>query len=139
MREFSRTDRVAEQLKQELALLVQGEVKDPRLGMVTISGAKVSRDLSYADIYFTLLGENDPERVRENRRILKHAAGFLRSRVAQRMKLRHVPELRFHYDESVARGNELSQLIDRAVQRDQALQEPDQQEDAAHGDSSEQP
>lgn len=119
MREFSRTDRVAEQLKQELALLVQREVKDPRLGMITISDAKVSRDLGYADIYFTLLGENDPERVRENRNILKHASGFLRTQVARRMKLRHVPELRFHYDESVTRGNELSQLIDRAVESDQ--------------------
>lgn len=123
MKEFSRTDRVAEQLKQELALLVQREVKDPRLGMVTISDARVSRDLGYADVYFTLLGENDPERVRENQKILKHAGGFLRTQVARRMKLRHVPELRFHYDHSVARGNELSQLIDRAVESDRQSQD----------------
>ncbi|ANF56070.1 30S ribosome-binding factor RbfA [Halotalea alkalilenta] len=118
MREFTRTDRVAEQLKQELALLVQREVKDPRLGMVTISDAKVSRDLGYADVYFTLLGENDVVRVRENLEILKRASGFLRSQVARRMKLRHVPELRFHYDESVARGDQLSRLIERAVDSD---------------------
>ncbi|WP_027349600.1 30S ribosome-binding factor RbfA [Halotalea alkalilenta] len=118
MREFTRTDRVAEQLKQELALLVQREVKDPRLGMVTISDAKVSRDLGYADVYFTLLGENDAARVRENLEILKRASGFLRSQVARRMKLRHVPELRFHYDESVARGDQLSRLIERAVDSD---------------------
>ncbi|MGJ8514719.1 30S ribosome-binding factor RbfA [Carnimonas bestiolae] len=138
MREFSRTDRVAEQLKQELALLVQREVKDPRLGMVTISDAKVSRDLGYADVYFTLLGENDPERVRENQKILKHAAGFLRTQVARRMKLRHMPELRFHYDESVARGNELSQLIERAVKSDQSRQGEDDQGDSHQSDSSEQ-
>jgi len=125
MREFSRTDRVAEQLKQELAVLVQRDVKDPRLGMITINDAKVSRDLGYADIYFTLLGENDPERVKENSKILKHASGFLRTQVARRMKLRHVPELRFHYDESVARGNKLSQLIDRAVESDQQHHEAD--------------
>ncbi|MGJ8526761.1 Ribosome-binding factor A [Halomonadaceae bacterium LMG 33818] len=135
MREFSRTDRVAEQLKQELAVLVQRDVKDPRLGMITINDAKVSRDLGYADIYFTLLGENDPERVKENSRILKHASGFLRTQVARRMKLRHVPELRFHYDESVARGNKLSQLIDRAVESDQQHHEADGSTDASDSGS----
>lgn len=115
MREFKRTDRVADQLQQELALLIQREIKDPRLGMITVSSAKVSRDLGYADIYVTLLGENDPERVKENLGVLKRAAGFLRSQIARRIKLRHVPELRFHYDESVVRGHKLSALIDEAV------------------------
>lgn len=118
MREFKRTDRVADQLQQELAVLIQREVKDPRLGMVTLSGVRVSRDLGYADVYFTLLGEQDPERVRENLLVLKHAGGFLRTRVARRVQLRHVPELRFHYDESIVRGQQLSSLIDEAVESD---------------------
>ncbi|GAA3893497.1 30S ribosome-binding factor RbfA [Halomonas cibimaris] len=118
MREFKRTDRVADQLQKELAVLIQREVKDPRLGMITLSGVTVSRDLGYADVYFTLLGEQDPERVKENRQVLKRAAGFLRSQVARRIKLRHVPELRFHYDESTVRGQALSSLIDQAVQSD---------------------
>ncbi|WP_048308270.1 30S ribosome-binding factor RbfA [Halomonas sp. PR-M31] len=120
MREFKRTDRVADQLQQELAVLIQREVKDPRLGMVTVSGVDVSRDLGYAEVYITLLGDNDPARVKENLAVLKHAAGFLRSQIARRIKLRHVPELRFHYDESVLRGQELSSLIDQAVEADRA-------------------
>ena len=126
MREFKRTDRVADQLQKELAVLIQREVKDPRLGMVTVSGATVSRDLGYADIYVTLLGEQDPERIKENLQVLKRAAGLLRSQIAQRIKLRHVPELRFHFDESVVRGQHLSSLIDEAVSSDRARQAEDE-------------
>ena len=126
MREFKRTDRVADQLQKELAVLIQREGKDPRLGMVTVSGATVSRDLGYADIYVTLLGEQDPERIKENLQVLKRAAGFLRSQIAQRIKLRHVPELRFHFDESVVRGQHLSSLIDEAVSSDRARQAEDE-------------
>ncbi|KXS37182.1 MAG: ribosome-binding factor A [Halomonadaceae bacterium T82-2] len=118
MREFQRTDRVADQLQQELAVLIQREVKDPRLGMVTVSGVTVSRDLGYADVYITLLGDDDPARIKENLAVLKRAGGFLRSQIARRVKLRHVPELRFHYDESVARGHKLSSLINEAVESD---------------------
>ncbi|MGO2131586.1 MAG: 30S ribosome-binding factor RbfA [Halomonas sp.] len=118
MREFKRTDRVADQLQKELAVLIQREIKDPRLGMVTVSGVEVSRDLGYADVHVTLLGDTDAERVKENLGVLKRAAGFLRSKVAQRVKLRHVPELRFHFDESVVRGQRLSSLIDEAVAED---------------------
>ncbi|MGM0824655.1 MAG: 30S ribosome-binding factor RbfA [Pseudomonadota bacterium] len=125
MREFKRTDRVADQLQKELAVLIQREVKDPRLGMVTVSGATVSRDLGYADIYVTLLGEQDPERIKENLQVLKRAAGFLRSQIAKRIKLRHVPELRFHFDESVVRGQQLSSLIEEAVSTDRARQSQD--------------
>ncbi|MDY7116289.1 30S ribosome-binding factor RbfA [Halomonas sp. SSL-5] len=120
MREFKRTDRVADQLQKELAVLIQREVKDPRLGMVTVSGVEVSRDLGYADVHVTLLGEDTPERIKENLKVLKQAAGFLRGQVARRIKLRHVPELRFHYDESVVRGQRLSSLIEEAVESDRA-------------------
>ncbi|MAR71940.1 MULTISPECIES: 30S ribosome-binding factor RbfA [Halomonas] len=122
MREFKRTDRVADQLQKELAVLIQREVKDPRLGMVTVSGVEVSRDLGYADVHITLLGEQDPERIKENLKVLKRAGGFLRSQVARRIKLRHVPELRFHYDESVVRGQHLSSLIEEAVASDRSRQ-----------------
>lgn len=128
MREFKRTDRVADQLQQELAVLIQREVKDPRLGMVTVSGVNVSRDLGYADVYVTLLGDNDAERIKENLAVLKRAAGFLRSQIARRVKLRHVPELRFHYDESVVRGHKLSSLIDEAVESDRARGEGDDED-----------
>ncbi|MYL24864.1 30S ribosome-binding factor RbfA [Vreelandella massiliensis] len=129
MREFKRTDRVADQLQKELAVLIQREVKDPRLGMVTVSGVDVSRDLGYADVYITLLGEQAPERIKENLQVLKRAAGFLRSQIAKRVKLRHVPELRFHYDESVVRGQQLSSLIDEAVASDRDRQGDDDEVD----------
>lgn len=132
MREFKRTDRVADQLQKELAVLIQREVKDPRLGMITVSGATVSRDLGYADIYVTLLGEQAPERIKENLQVLKRASGFLRSQIARRIKLRHVPELRFHYDESVVRGQQLSSLIDEAVSSDRARQ-GSEEDDAEQG------
>ncbi|MDW5378697.1 30S ribosome-binding factor RbfA [Halomonas sp. HP20-15] len=125
MREFKRTDRVADQLQQELAVLIQREIKDPRLGMVTVSGVTVSRDLGYADVYVTLLGDDDAERIKENLAVLKRAGGFLRSQIARRIKLRHVPELRFHFDESVVRGHRLSSLIDEAVETDRARHSDD--------------
>ncbi len=122
MREFKRTDRVGDQLQKELAVLIQREVKDPRLGMVTVSGVTVSRDFGYADVYVTLLGEDSHERVKENLKVLRQAGGFLRSQIARRIKLRHVPELRFHYDESVVRGQRLSSLIEQAVSSDRERQ-----------------
>ncbi|MBB3191803.1 30S ribosome-binding factor RbfA [Halomonas cerina] len=133
MREFKRTDRVADQLQKELAVLIQREVKDPRLGMVTVSGVEVSRDLGYADVYVTLLGEQDAERIKENLAVLKRAAGFLRSQIARRIKLRHVPELRFHYDESVVRGQRLSSLIDEAVESDRSRHDEDAPDDGERG------
>lgn len=135
MREFKRTDRVADQLQKELAVLIQREIKDPRLGMVTVSGVTVSRDLGYADVYVTLLGEQTPERVKENLQVLKRAGGFLRSQIARRVKLRHVPELRFHFDESVVRGQELSTLIEDAVASDRERNAAD--ESASDGDDDE--
>ncbi|MBE0505227.1 MAG: 30S ribosome-binding factor RbfA [Marinospirillum sp.] len=120
MKEFSRLDRIADQMQRELAVMIQREIKDPRLdAMITVSGVKVSKDLGYADVYVTVLGKEDkPEVIKENMAILKQAAGFLRGRIGQSIKLRVVPQLRFHFDESVQRGQQLSSLIERAVAED---------------------
>lgn len=120
MKEFSRLDRIADQMQRELAVMIQREIKDPRLdAMITVSGVKVSKDLGYADVYVTVLGKEDkPEVIKENMAILKQAAGFLRGRIGQSIKLRVVPQLRFHFDESVQRGQQLSSLIERAVTED---------------------
>lgn len=120
MKEFSRLDRIADQMQRELAVMIQREVKDPRLdAMITVSGVKVSKDLGYADVYVTVLGKEDnSEIIAENMAILKQAAGFLRGRIGQSIKLRVIPQLRFHYDESVQRGQYLSSLIERAVNED---------------------
>ena len=117
-KEYSRTQRVADQMQRELAQLVHREVRDPRIGMVTLTAVEVSRDLAQAKVYLTLMGEATEEDISQNLSALKDAAGFLRVQLGRSMKLRSVPQLHFHYDESVRRGVHLSSLIDRAVQED---------------------
>ena len=116
MREFSRRDRLGAQIQRELAVLVRDELKDPRLGMVTIQEVRVDRDISHAKVFFTLLG-GALEPV-EARRQLTKAAGFLRHLLGQRLAVRTVPELHFLYDESVERGSRLTALIEDAVKSD---------------------
>lgn len=112
-RDFSRTLRVADQIQRDLADLIRLEVKDPRVGMVTLTGVEVTSDYAHAKVYFTLLG--DADRVSEATAGLSRAAGFLRHELGHRIKLRVVPELHFIHDESVERGARLSQLIDEAI------------------------
>ena len=113
-KDYSRTDRVAEQIQRELADLIRLEVKDPRVHMVTLTGVEVARDYSHAKVFFTTL-DNSHKAVQEG---LERASGFLRSQVAHRMKLRITPQLHFVFDGSVERGAHLSQLIDQAVASD---------------------
>jgi ribosome-binding factor A len=121
--EYSRTQRVADQIQRELAGLIQREVKDPRVGMATVSAVEVSRDLSHAKVFVTILnGGEDKEEIRESIKALNNASGFLRSQLGQRMKLRIVPTLRFHFDDSLSRGNYLSNLIDQARASDPELE-----------------
>lgn len=118
-KEFSRTQCIGDQMQRELALLIQREIKDPRLGLVTITAVDVSRDLSHAKIFITIMGQDDDqEAVKGNLRILNDAAGFLRMQLGKSMKLRTVPQLHFNYDASIRRGVELSSLIERAVAED---------------------
>ncbi|MCW3150667.1 30S ribosome-binding factor RbfA [Stutzerimonas stutzeri] len=118
-KEFSRTQRIGDQMQRELAQLIQREIKDPRLGLVTITGVDVSRDLSHAKIFITVMGkDDDAQAVTHSLRILNDAAGFLRMQLGKVMKLRTVPQLHFNYDASVRRGVELASLIERAVAED---------------------
>ncbi len=117
-KDYSRTRRVGEQVQREMAQLVQQEIKDPRLGLVTISAVKLSKDMSHANIFFTVLdsdesGENTS--IEETLKILDGAAGFLRHELAKRMQLRIVPQIHFKYDESISYGNDLSALINKAM------------------------
>lgn len=115
-RDFSRTDRVAEQIKRDLAELIRLEVKDPRVRMVTLTAVEVTSDYAHAKIYYTVL-EGESKAVQQG---LERASGFLRSQIAHAMKLRVTPQLHFIYDASVERGTHLSQLIDQAVASDRA-------------------
>lgn len=121
-REFSRTRRVEEQIQRELAELIRSSVKDPRLGMVTVSGVEVSRDLGHAKVYVTVLG--DEEKRDQSMQVLKRAAGYLRRELGRSMFMRSVPELHFHYDQSIEQGMQLDKLIDAAVAEDTAKHEP---------------
>lgn len=116
-REFSRGRRVGEQMQRELALLIQQEVKDPRLGMVTVAGVEVTRDMAHAKVFVTVLTD-DAKQLAQSIEVLRHAAGFLRRELARRMLMRSVPELHFVHDESVERGTRLSALIDQAIAAD---------------------
>jgi ribosome-binding factor A len=115
-RDFPRTRRVGEQMQRELSALIRQEVKDPRVGMVTVSAVEVTRDLAHAKVFITVLG--DAETRDASLAALNKAAGFLRHELGQRMLTRTVPQLRFVYDESIERGSRLSALIDRAVKSD---------------------
>lgn len=104
-----RPQKLGDQIQREVSELLARELRDPRVGMVTITAVDVSPDLSHAKVFFTTL---DKEKLAETLDGLKRAAGFLRSQLARRLKLYTTPELRFVYDESVERGDRLSRLID---------------------------
>jgi ribosome-binding factor A len=115
-REFSRHQRLATEVMRTLSELLQFETKDPRLKGVSLTGVDLSRDLSIARVYFSLL---DPgakaEPVIEG---LDRASGFLRSKLGHALKIRHVPELRFVHDDSAEQGAKISELIDNALHPD---------------------
>lgn len=115
-KDYPRTRRVAEQIQRELAEIMRQELKDPRIGIITLTDVEVSPDYAHAKIFFTHLGES--RQTAETLSGLQHAAGFLRSHLAQRLKLYAVPELHFIYDTSVERGMRLSSLIDQAISED---------------------
>lgn len=108
--DFKRSDRVAQVLQRELAMLIQKEVKDPRLpGLITVSLAEVSKDLSHAKIYFTVFN-GDPVLAES---ILNAASSYLRTVLAKALTLRIVPHLHFVYDKSVEYSSRLNRLIDQ--------------------------
>jgi len=113
----ARQQRVESELQRVVAELVSREVKDPRVGMVTITAVQVSPDMGSARVLFVPFGErHSPEEVGEG---LRRAAGFLRGEVGRRLGLRHAPRLDFEYDESIERADRLTRLIDHAVRDDQ--------------------
>lgn len=121
-KEFSRTRRIAQQLQQELAQVLQRDMKDPRVGMVTVNDVEVSRDLSYAKVYVTFF-EEDPVKVDEKLAALNKAAPYARTLVAGRMKLRVMPELKFVYDKSLVEGMRMSNLVTEVINQDKAKQQ----------------
>ena len=113
-RGFSRNQRLGNQVLRTLNELLRFETKDPRLEMVSLTAVDLSRDLSYAQVHFSMLDPNaDPAPVLEG---LQRASGFLRGRLGREIKIRHVPELRFSHDDSAAEAQRISDLIEKAVE-----------------------
>ena len=124
-REFTRAERVSDAVQQELAVLIRDEVRDPRVGMVSVTAVDVSRDLAYAKIHVTFVGDRDQEEIDQAVKALNGAAGYLRKLLAASIKLRITPKLTFIYDESGRRGQHLSALIDYAMSTQDIDQKPD--------------
>lgn len=117
-KEFSRTQRVAQEMQKEIAIIIQREVKDPRIGMATVSGVEVSRDLAYAKVFVTFLNDNEPEQVQTAIKALQDASGFIRTLVGKAMRLRVVPALTFSYDNSLVEGMRMSNLVTNVIKHD---------------------
>ena len=108
-KEFGRPQRVAQEMQKEIAIILQREIKDPRLGMMTtVSGVEMSRDLAYAKVFVTFLNDKDEAAVKAGIKALQEASGFIRSLLGKAMRLRIVPELTFFYDNSLVEGMRMS-------------------------------
>lgn len=118
----NRPERVAQQIQREMAELVRLELKDPRVGFVTITDVEVTRDYSHAKVFYTLMQGQDAE----TQAALERSAGFLRSELGRRIKLYSIPQLHFHYDTSVERGMALSALIDQAASTSHSTPDDDE-------------
>ncbi|HMA38055.1 MAG TPA: 30S ribosome-binding factor RbfA [Chloroflexia bacterium] len=104
-----RQQQVADLIQREISVLVQRELKDPRLGFVTITSVEVSPDLRYARIFYSVMGT--PEEQKGTQQALEHASGFLRHALAGRIEMRYVPEISFRNDPSIAQGDRIARLL----------------------------
>lgn len=137
-RSYNRTDRIADQIQKDLSQLLQREIKDPRIGMVTINSVSVSKDLAYADVNVTFMGVDEEQDVDESLSVLDHASGYLRSMLAKMIQLRVIPKLRFHYDSTIVEGPRMSRLIDQALGQEKgAVSQDSASADSNHPDSQE--
>ena len=114
-KEYSRSERVADFIKREVALLLQRELRDPRVSNTNVNAVIVSRDMSTAKIYVTFFDKETAEEAKQAVEVLNGAAGFIRTQVASQHSMRSTPKLRFYFDDSVRQGEHLSNLIDRAI------------------------
>ena len=135
---MSRDLRVADFVRDEVSRILQRDMRDPRVGsFVSVNDVKVSKDLSYAEIYVSSLQANDAKAQSELVDVLNRAAGFFRTELSKRHTMRTTPKPRFHYDELVERGPRLERLIGKAVTQDQQRAEVtvDDSSPGQHGDS----
>ncbi|HWV16471.1 MAG TPA: 30S ribosome-binding factor RbfA [Cellvibrio sp.] len=127
-REFTRSDRVSDAIQRLLARIIPQEIRDPRIGMVNINDVTVTRDMAYAKVFVTFVGDETEAESLEAAKILNKAAGFLRTFLAKELSMRTVPKLQFIYDKTAIRGQELSHLINRALAEDSQHQHDEEPE-----------
>ena len=113
-----RPERLSEQIKEEVSLIIAGEVEDPRVGFVTVTEARVSPDLKHAKIYVSVLGTE--QEVKESLAALKHASGFIRTQLGAMLRMKRTPELHFVYDETVETAARIEELLSEEVKKAQA-------------------
>ncbi|OIJ09947.1 ribosome-binding factor A [Anaerobacillus arseniciselenatis] len=111
-----RPNRVAEQIKKEMTEILQRDLKDPRIGFVTVTGVDVTGDLQQATVYITVLGSD--EQKESTLQGLSKATGFIRSEIGKRVRLRKTPELLFKFDESIEYGNKIASLLGEINRQD---------------------
>lgn len=116
-----RAERLAEQIREELSLIIAGEVEDPKVGFVTVTEAKVSADLRTAKVYVSVLGTEDE--VKESMAALKHAAGFIRNQLGIVLRMKRTPDLHFVYDDTDLRAARIEELLSQEVAK---AQEPNE-------------
>jgi ribosome-binding factor A len=104
-----RTEQVAEAIKEEVSTLIQRELKDPRLGFVTVTRVEVSPDLKYAKVFFSVLGDEATKT--ETLKVLKRASGFLRHELSHILTMRYTPELHFEFDVAMEHGDKIQRLL----------------------------
>lgn len=109
-REFGRSARVSSQMQKELAFILQREIDDKRLGFITVNEVEISKDLAVAKIYVTVLNADDEGKA-NNVKLLNELAPVIRHLLAKRMRLRHIAELRFYYDNSFENGMHIAELL----------------------------
>jgi ribosome-binding factor A len=126
-KEFPRTRRIGEQVQRELALLIREDIKDPRIGMVSVTSVIVSRDLSHAKVYVSVLGNT--EQADASISVLANAAGFLRHKLGKILHIRVIPELRFYHDRSLEEGARMGALINAAIASDKGNVDDEEQDD----------
>ena len=104
-----RPERISEQIKEEVSLIIAGEMSDPRLGFVTVTDAKVSPDLRYAKIFVSILGTEDE--VAQSLDTLNHASGFIRSQLGAALRIRRIPELHFAFDDTISTAARIEEIL----------------------------
>lgn len=127
-----RPERLAEQIKEEVSLIIAGEVEDPRVGFVTVTEARVTPDLKHAKIYVSVLGTK--EEVKESLAALKHASGFIRTSLGAVLRMKRTPDLHFVYDETTETAARIEELLSEEVKK---AQEREREQASASDDESE--